>query len=184
MSKLLVPVMKLLLNLFVYPALNHTQNPKCLLNCTPELLVHLEADLLDDEEGAGEVLLGAVLDQVRHQVVHRQVQDHLDRPVRPRVPGTLSAIWRLRRRRRRLRVRRCGPLPLVRRLAPLLQAGVLRGHGRELLVLPEEVLLEVEEAADEGAVEEGRPLADVQPHAALVRLQRVGREVWWGTIDI
>ena len=48
------------------------------------------------------------------------------------------------------------------------------------LVLPKEVLLEMEEAPDERAVEEGRPLADVEPHAALVRLQRVRSKVGRG----
>ena len=45
------------------------------------------------------------------------------------------------------------------------------------LVLSEEVLLEVKEAPDESAVEEGGALPDVQPHATLVRLKGVRREV-------
>ena len=56
----------------------------------PELLVHLESDLLDDEEGAREVVLGAVLDEVRHEVVHGEVEDDLDGAVGARVPS----IWR------------------------------------------------------------------------------------------
>ena len=58
----------------------------------PELLVHLEADLLHDEEGAREVVLGAVLDEVRHQVVDGEVEDDLDGPVGTGVPGVLRGV--------------------------------------------------------------------------------------------
>ena len=119
----------------------------------PVTFVHLEHEFLHTEEGAGRVGGVAVLDEVSLQVVHRDVQHDAQRP-------ELSQVL------------------LSLRLAALRPAHLSLAvvHRGELLVLPEQILLDVHEVPDESPVEEGDTGSHLQVHLAQVGLEGCGVE--------